>query len=135
MMMAAMEGAMAFQKGLGAVHALSHPLGSLEDLKLHHGTLNAIFLPPVLRFNRPSIGDKWERLAAAMGLPSGANVADAVAALNARLGLPTTLRAMGVPEQVMPAMAEAATHDHCNPTNPRAAAKDDYLAMLHAVMG
>jgi 4-hydroxybutyrate dehydrogenase len=135
MMMAAMEGAMAFQKGLGAVHALSHPLGSLEDLKLHHGTLNAIFLPPVLRFNRPSIGDKWERLAAAMGLPSGANVADAVAALNARLGLPTTLRAMGVPEQVMPAMAEAATHDHCNPTNPRAAAKDDYLALLHAVMG
>jgi 4-hydroxybutyrate dehydrogenase len=135
MMMAAMEGAMAFQKGLGAVHALSHPLGSLEDLKLHHGTLNAIFLPPVLRFNRPSIGDKWERLAAAMGLPSGANVADAVAALNARLGLPTTLRAMGVPEQVMPAMAEAATYDHCNPTNPRAAAKDDYLAMLHAVMG
>jgi 4-hydroxybutyrate dehydrogenase len=135
MMMAAMEGAMAFQKGLGAVHALSHPLGSLEDLKLHHGTLNAIFLPPVLRFNRPSIGDKWERLAAAMGLPSGADVADAVAALNARLGLPTTLRAMGVPEQVMPAMAEAATHDHCNPTNPRAAAKDDYLAMLHAVMG
>jgi 4-hydroxybutyrate dehydrogenase len=135
MMMAAMEGAMAFQKGLGAVHALSHPLGSLEDLKLHHGTLNAIFLPPVLRFNRPSIGDKWERLAAAMGLPSGADVADAVAALNARLGLPTTLRAMGVPEQVMPAMAEAATYDHCNPTNPRAAAKDDYLAMLHAVMG
>jgi 4-hydroxybutyrate dehydrogenase len=135
MMMAAMEGAMAFQKGLGAVHALSHPLGSLEDLKLHHGTLNAIFLPPVLRFNRPSIGDKWERLAAAMGLPSGADVADAVAALNARLGLPTTLRAMGVPEQVMPAMAEAATHDHCNPTNPRAAAKDDYLALLHAVMG
>jgi len=135
MMMAAMEGAMAFQKGLGAVHALSHPLGSLEDLKLHHGTLNAIFLPPVLRFNRPRIGDKWERLGEAMGLNPGADIAAAIGALNARLGLPTTLRAMGVPEQVMPAMAEAATYDHCNPTNPRAAAKDDYLAMLHAVMG
>jgi 4-hydroxybutyrate dehydrogenase len=135
MMMAAMEGAMAFQKGLGAVHALSHPLGSLEDLKLHHGTLNAIFLPPVLRFNRPSIGDKWERLGEAMGLSPGADVADAVAALNARLGLPASLRAMGVPEQVMPAMAEAATRDHCNPTNPRQASKDDYLAMLRAVMG
>jgi 4-hydroxybutyrate dehydrogenase len=134
MMMAAMEGAMAFQKGLGAVHALSHPLGSLEDLKLHHGTLNAIFLPPVLRFNRPSIGDKWERLGEAMGLSRGADVADAIAALNARLGLPPSLRAMGVPEQVMPAMADAATRDHCNPTNPRAASKDDYLAMLHAVM-
>jgi 4-hydroxybutyrate dehydrogenase len=135
MMMAAMEGAMAFQKGLGAVHALSHPLGSLEDLKLHHGTLNAIFLPPVLRFNRPSIGDKWQRLGEAMGLAPGADVADAVAALNARLGLPSTLRAMGVPEQVMPAMAEAATRDHCNPTNPRAAGKDDYMTMLRAVMG
>jgi alcohol dehydrogenase class IV len=135
MMMAAMEGAMAFQKGLGAVHALSHPLGSLEDLKLHHGTLNAIFLPPVLRFNRPSIGDKWQRLGEAMGLPPGADVADAVAGLNARLGLPATLRAMGVPEQVMPAMAEAATRDHCNPTNPRQASKDDYLAMLRAAMG
>ena len=135
MMMAAMEGAMAFQKGLGAVHALSHPLGSLEDLKLHHGTLNAIFLPPVLRFNRPSIGDKWQRLGEAMGLTPGADVADAVAGLNARLGLPATLRAMGVPEEVMPAMAEAATRDHCNPTNPRQARKDDYLAMLRAAMG
>jgi 4-hydroxybutyrate dehydrogenase len=134
MMMAAMEGAMAFQKGLGAVHALSHPLGSLEDLKLHHGTLNAIFLPPVLRFNRPSIGDKWARLGEAMGLPPDADVAEAIAALNARLGLPPTLRAMGVPEQVLPAMAEAATRDHCNPTNPRAASRDDYLAMLHAAM-
>jgi len=84
MMSAAMEGAMAFQKGLGAVHALSHPLGSLEDLKLHHGTLNAIFLPGVLRFNRPVVGDKWERLADAMGLPSGGDVADAVAGLNRR---------------------------------------------------
>jgi 4-hydroxybutyrate dehydrogenase len=135
MMMAAMEGAMAFQKGLGAVHALSHPLGSLEDLKLHHGTLNAIFLPPVLRFNRPSIGDKWERLGAAMGLMPDADLAAEVAALNARLGLPTTLREMGVPEQVMPAMAEAATRDHCNPTNPRAASTDDYLAMLREAMG
>src|SRR6185437_6472626 len=114
MMMAAMEGAMAFQKGLGAVHALSHPLGSLEDLKLHHGTLNAIFLPPVLRFNRPRIGDKWERLGEAMGLNPGADIAAAIGALNARLGLPTTLRAMGVPEQVLPSMAEQALHDHCH---------------------
>jgi len=135
MMTAAMEGAMAFQKGLGAVHALSHPLGSLEDLKLHHGTLNALFLPPVLRFNRQSIGDKWERLGEAMGLRPGGDVAAAIAALNARLGLPENLRAMGVPEQVLPAMAEAATRDHCNPTNPRAASRDDYLALLRETMG
>jgi 4-hydroxybutyrate dehydrogenase len=135
MMSAAMEGAMAFQKGLGAVHALSHPLGSLEDLKLHHGTLNAVFLPGVLRFNRPAIGDKWQRLAAAMDLPEGADVAEAVARLNQRLGLPTTLRAMGVPEQVLPAMAEAATRDHCHATNPRIATKADYLGLLREAMG
>ena len=135
MMTAAMEGAMAFQKGLGAVHALSHPLGSLEDLKLHHGTLNALFLPPVLRFNRPNIGDKWDRLGEAMGLKPGGDVAAAIAALNERLGLPANLRAMGVPEQVLPAMADAATRDHCNPTNPRAASKDDYLALLREAMG
>ena len=135
MMMAAMEGAMAFQKGLGAVHALSHPLGSLEDLKLHHGTLNALFLPPVLRFNRPSIGDKWDRLAETMGLAPGTDVAATVGALNARLGLPATLRAMGVAEQVLPAIAEAATHDHCNPTNPRPAGRGEYLALLREAMG
>jgi alcohol dehydrogenase class IV len=130
-----MEGAMAFQKGLGAVHALSHPLGSVEELKLHHGTLNAIFLPPVLRFNRPAIGDKWQRLAAAMGLPEGADPAAAIAALNARLGLPSGLRAMGVPERVLPSMAEQALHDHCHATNPRPASREDYLAMLGEAMG
>jgi alcohol dehydrogenase class IV len=135
MMSAAMEGAMAFQKGLGAVHALSHPLGSLEDLKLHHGTLNAIFLPGVLRFNRPVVGDKWDRLGAAMGLPAGGDVADAVARLNKRLGLPAGLRAMGVPAQVLPAMAEAATRDHCHATNPRQATVADYRALLDEAMG
>ncbi|MBV9521812.1 MAG: iron-containing alcohol dehydrogenase, partial [Alphaproteobacteria bacterium] len=135
MMMAAMEGAMAFQKGLGAVHALSHPLGSIEELKLHHGTLNALFLPPVLRFNRAVLGDKWDRLGEAMGLPEGAPIDEAVERLNARLGLPADLRAMGVPAQVLPAMAEHATRDHCNATNPRPASREDYLAMLHEAMG
>ncbi|MBV8653956.1 MAG: iron-containing alcohol dehydrogenase [Alphaproteobacteria bacterium] len=135
MMSAAMQGAMAFQKGLGAVHALSHPLGGLEDLKLHHGTLNAVFLPGVLRFNRPAIGNKWERLAQAMGLPRDGDVAEAVAALNKRLGLPTSLRAMGVPEQVLPAVAEAATKDHCHATNPRVATQADYLGLLREAMG
>ena len=63
MMMASMEGAMAFQKGLGAVHALTHPAGAIKDLNLHHGTLNAILMAPVLRFNRQAIGDKWQVLA------------------------------------------------------------------------
>ena len=135
MMMAAMEGAMAFQKGLGAVHAMSHPLGSLQSPRLHHGTLNAVVLPAVLRFNRDHLGDKLARLARVVGLPEDADVAGAIEALNARLGLPANLKAMGVPESVLPAMAEHAVKDHCNGTNPRPAGVADYLALFHAAMG
>jgi hypothetical protein len=129
MMMASMEGAMAFQKGLGAVHALSHPLGALPQ-RPHHGTLNAVLLPEVLRFNAGHVGDKPTRLAQALGLHAGADVAEAVAALNARIGLPGGLGAMGVPREALPAIAEAATRDHCHGTNPRPASAADYLGIL-----
>ncbi len=132
MMMAAMEGAMAFQKGLGAVHALSHPLGALPGLKLHHGTLNAVLLPAVLRFNAPAVGDKMQRLAAAMGLAAGTDVAQAIAGLNARLGLPDGLRVMGVAKPALAGIAEAAPKDHCHGTNPRKASVADYLEILDA---
>jgi alcohol dehydrogenase class IV len=132
MMMAAMEGALAFQKGLGAVHALSHPLGALHHLRLHHGTLNAVLLPEVLRFNAPAVGDKLERIATTMGLPAGADVAREIAALNARLGLPAGLGAMGVPRDVLPDIAAAAPKDHCHATNPRAASVQEYLDVLEA---
>ncbi len=126
MMMAAMEGAMAFQKGLGAVHALSHPLGALPGVTLHHGTLNAVLLPAVLRFNRAAIGAKWDRLAAILGgVPD-----DAIARLNADVGMPSGLGAMGVAEDRLPAIAAAALKDHCHATNPRRASEADYLALL-----
>ncbi len=130
MMMAATEGALAFQKGLGAVHALSHPLGALPDLKLHHGTLNAVLLPAVLRFNRPNVGDKLERVGKAMALATGADVPMAVANLNRRLGLPAGLKAMGVPREALKEIAQAAPKDHCHATNPRPASVPDYLAIL-----
>ena len=130
MMMAAMEGALAFQKGLGAVHSLSHPLGALPGLKLHHGTLNAVVMPAVLRFNRPSVGDKLARIGRAMGLRDGADVPQAVADLNRRLGLPAGLKAMGVPREALAKIAEAAPKDHCHATNPRPASVSDYLAIL-----
>jgi alcohol dehydrogenase class IV len=135
LMMAAMEGALAFQKGLGAVHALSHPLGALPDLKLHHGTLNAVLLPAVLRFNRPNVRDKLARVAGAMGLPPAADVADAIAQLNARLGLPAGLGAMGVPRKALPGIAQLAPKDHCHATNPRPATVADYQRMLEESFG
>lgn len=131
MMMAAMEGAMAFQKGLGAVHAMSHPLGGLPQPRLHHGTLNAIFLPPVLRFNRPAAGEaKYDRLARVMGLGSGNAVADFIAGLTERVGLPTRLKDLGVPASVLPDIAAGALKDHCHLTNPRTATEADYRALL-----
>ncbi len=71
MMMGSLEGGLTFQKGLGAIHALSHALGALKEPSLHHGTLNAILLPPVLRFNAPVAAAKYARLAEAIGLLSG----------------------------------------------------------------
>jgi len=134
MMMAAMQGGMTFQKGLGAVHAMSHPLGSLAEPTLHHGTLNAVILPAVLRFNDGHVGDKYERLGAALGL-GDADLAAWVEDLNARLGLPAHLRAMGVPDEVIPRMVEGALADHCSATNPRPASAADYRALFAEAMG
>ncbi|WP_136683921.1 iron-containing alcohol dehydrogenase [Falsirhodobacter xinxiangensis] len=126
MMTCALEGAMAFQKGLGAVHALTHPLGAIRELNLHHGTLNAVLMPAVLRFNRPVIGAKWDVLAARMG---GAPD-EVIAALNTRIGMPTGLRAMGVTDAMMEAVSHAALKDHCHATNPRIATQAEYLGIL-----
>ena len=130
LMAGAMEGGMTFQKGLGAVHGLSHALGSLKEPRLHHGTLNAVLLPPVLRFNAGHVGDKYERLAQAMGLAPEADLAAFIEDLNARLGLPRSLAEMGVPESVVPEMAEKAARDHCTPTNPRPVTAQDYERMM-----
>ncbi len=141
MMSASMQGAMAFQKGLGCVHSLSHSLGGV-DPRLHHGTLNAMFLPAVVRFNAdaPSIRTerRLQRMAHAMGLAGcddlGTEVADAITAMNARLGLPSGLKAMGVTEDLFDRVIDGAMADHCHKTNPRIATRDDYRAMLAAAM-
>ena len=126
MMLCALQGAMAFQKGLGAVHALTHPMGAIRSLNLHHGTLNAVLMPAVLRFNRAAIGAKWDRLADAFGAEPDV----AVAALNRRIGMPDGLAAMGVTPQMMADIALAALQDHCHATNPRLASADDSLAIM-----
>ncbi len=141
MMSASMQGAMAFQKGLGCVHSLSHSLGGVNP-KLHHGTLNAMFLPAVVLFNAPADSMQKERrlqrLAQAIGLPGcdaqGNALAQAIRDLNARLGLPTGLAAMGVTPELFERVIDGAMADHCHKTNPRIASRDDYRAMLETSM-
>jgi alcohol dehydrogenase class IV len=119
------------------VHSLSHSLGGLNP-RLHHGTLNAVFLPAVIRFNADADSVKRERrierLAQAMDLAgSDADaVADAISAMNARLGLPAGLAAMGVGPELDERIVEHALLDHCHKTNPRIASPEDYRALLAA---
>ena len=141
MMSASMQGAMAFQKGLGCVHSLSHSLGGVNP-RLHHGTLNAMFLPAVVLFNAAAesmqTDRRLQRMAQAIGLPGcdpqGQALADAIRALNARLGLPTGLVAMGVTPDLFERVIDGAMADHCHKTNPRIATRDEYRAMLEASM-
>lgn len=133
LMSASMQGAMAFQKGLGAVHSLSHSLGGVNPL-LHHGTLNAMFLPAVVRFNAQAESIRKERrldrMAQAMGLASGGDIPDALRDMNARLGLPTGLGAMGVQADWFGKIVTGALADHCHKTNPRVASAGEYEALL-----
>jgi 4-hydroxybutyrate dehydrogenase len=141
MMSASMQGAMAFQKGLGCVHSLSHSLGGANP-RLHHGTLNAVFLPAVVKFNASAesmVKDRrLQRMAHAMGIGScdskGTEVAEAIRDLNARLGLPAGLSAMGVTRDMFERIIIGALADHTHKTNPRIATAEDYREMLEASM-
>ena len=133
MMSASMQGAMAFQKGLGCVHSLSHSLGGV-DPRLHHGTLNAIFLPAVIRFNSTAESiqkeHRLQRMAQAMGLATANAIPEAIQEMSARLGLPSGLAAMGVREDQFDKVIAGAMNDHCHKTNPRIATPDEYRDML-----
>ena len=137
MMSASLQGALAFQKGLGCVHSLSHSLGGI-DPRLHHGTLNAVLLPAVVRFNRAAEtvvrDEKIDRLAQAMGLPAHASVEDAIQDMSLRLRLPAGLGAMGVTADLTPRIVTGALADHSHKTTPREASADDYARLIEAAM-
>ena len=123
LMAAAAMGATAFQKGLGAMHSLSHPIGSLHGA--HHGMTNAVFMPYVLAFNRPLIETRIERLAAYLGLaPRFDAFLEWVLALRADVGVPHTLVALGVPLDKADLIAEMAVVDPTAGSNPVKLTKD-----------
>jgi alcohol dehydrogenase class IV len=124
MLKAAMMGAVAFQKGLGACHSLAHPLSS--ECGLHHGLANALALPAVCEFNAVVASARLARVSALLGRDEGADeCADAVRALRARVGLPGSLQKAGVPREKLDLMADLAFQDACHQNNPRPCTRED----------
>ena len=129
MMSAAAMGAVAFQKGLGAIHALSHPIGALYNT--HHGMTNAVVMPAVLRFNQPAVEGKIARAAAYLEIPGGfEGFVDYVLKLRADLGVPENLTAMGVPSDRLEELAAMAIEDPSAGGNPVAMTPENTLALL-----
>ncbi|MEE8352506.1 MAG: iron-containing alcohol dehydrogenase [Rhodospirillales bacterium] len=134
MMAAAAMGATAFQKGLGAIHSLSHPVGAVFDT--HHGLTNAVFMPYVMVFNRKAIKDKMQLLARFIGLeyPSFEAVLGWTLDLRDQFDLPHTAAELGVAEDRLSDIADMAAKDPTAPTNPIEAGPKEMRAMLDAAM-
>ena len=134
MMMASTEGAMAFSKGLGAVHSMSHAIGANQELGLHHGTLNAVILPSVLRFNQDHVGNKYSRIARAMGKNESINLATEIEKLNEKIGMPSNLSEMGVTEDMIPDLIAHAMTDPSNITTPRVPSLEEWEKLFLEAM-
>lgn len=133
MMAAAMMGAVAFQKGLGAIHALSHPVGAVYSL--HHGTTNAVVMQPVLRFNRAAIEDNITRAAAYMGISGGFDgFYDFVGQMIADLDIPANLTALGVVDPDLDSLTAAALQDPSTGGNPVEMTAANTYALLKACL-
>ena len=133
MMSAAAMGAIAFQKGLGAIHALSHPVGALYNT--HHGTTNAVVMPMVLDFNRSAIEPKIAQAAAYLGIEGGyAGFHERVMQLRAALGIPAGLAAMGVEYAKLDELTAMALEDPTAGANPVPMTRDNTRRLYDACM-
>jgi alcohol dehydrogenase class IV len=136
MLAAASMGATAFQKGLGAIHSLSHPVGA--HYNTHHGETNAVVMPYVLAFNRPAIGEKMTRLARYLNLPDPGfpAVLAWVLALRKEIGIPDTLADLGVQESDLDTLVPEAVDDPSTGGNPRPAGAREMREMfVNAIRG
>ena len=133
MMIASLMGAVAFQKGLGVVHSLAHPLSSLLDT--HHGLANAVNLPYGMAFNLPGLEKQFDEMAHALGLKGGhKEVIPFLFSLNEKLGLPVRLRAIGVKEEHLETLTDLALADFCHPSNPKPVTRNDFKKLYNAAL-
>jgi alcohol dehydrogenase class IV len=129
MMKAAMMGAVAFQKGLGACHSLAHPLSSEKDM--HHGLANALCLPAVVDFNESVVADKLNRVRSIFD-PTATSCGQVLRALRAQLGLPSGLAAEGISEGDIAKLSSKAFEDACHRSNPRSCTEGELAALYRA---
>jgi alcohol dehydrogenase class IV len=129
MLLGSLMGAVAFQKGLGVVHSLAHPLSSLLDT--HHGLANAINLPYGMAFNYEGNGKRFDRMAEFLGVidSDGERVVNYLFELNERLGLPLRLRDIGVQQEHLEPLSELALADFCHPNNPKPVSLEDFQSL------
>lgn len=134
MLTASSMGATAFQRGLGAMHALAHPLGALYDA--HHGMLNAVLMPYVLRANERAVSDKLAAAARYLGLerPTFAGFVDFVLELRAEIGIPETLSGLGVDDARLDLVGEMAVRDPSSGGNPIAFSAAQYRDLAHRAL-
>ncbi|HRO69683.1 MAG TPA: iron-containing alcohol dehydrogenase [Chitinophagaceae bacterium] len=126
MLMGSMMGAIAFQKGLGVVHSLAHPLSSLLDT--HHGLANAVNIPYGMRFNIQGCEEKFRRIARTLQLPeqTGETVVSWLFEMNSKIGIPNKLRDIGVKEEHLDTLADLAIADFAHPNNPKPVTRDNF---------
>jgi len=134
MMIASLMGAVAFQKGLGVVHSLAHPLSAFLDT--HHGLANAVNLPYGMQFNIAGFEDKFKRIATAMNLPeqTGEAVVDHLFELNKQAGLPVKLGGIGVKKDHIETLSDLAFADFCHPSNPKPVTRADFKTLYTAAL-
>ena len=134
MLMASMMGAIAFQKGLGIVHSLAHPLSSLLDT--HHGLANAVNLPYGLIFNYEGFEDRYEQMGLMFGLNrgEGKKLIGAITDLNKKLGLPADLSALGVKKEHVDTLSALAFADFCHPNNPKPVSQADFKSIYESAL-
>ena len=136
MLVASSMGATSFQRGLGAIHALAHPLGALYDA--HHGTLNAVLMPYVLKANRSAVESRIERLGRYIGLSDTSfdSFMDWVLSLRAEINIPSDLSELGIDDQQSHRIGQMAVQDPSAGTNPITYSAEDYERLfLSALTG
>jgi alcohol dehydrogenase class IV len=126
MLIASLMGAVAFQKGLGVVHSLAHPLSSLLDT--HHGLANAVNLPYGMEFNIEGSEDKFKRMAKTLNLKdeNGMGVVNYLFELNSKVGIPHKLSAIGVKQEHIETLADLALADFAHPNNPKPVSRENF---------